>query len=89
MFVTTEQAMTLSDRIRRFGDGIVGETVPRSDVTDVLLDLRLDAGDRPGITQVIDRVLTDMPGRNVVLSSWWRDQIELLALEADRETAAA
>ena len=69
---------------------INGEVIDRSRVADRLLDLRNEAGS-PGIVDAVDDLLRNMPGRTMVVTSWWREALEGLRLVAviDREQTAA
>ena len=69
---------------------INGEVIDRSRVADRLLDLRNEAGS-PGIVDAVDELLRNMPGRTMVVTSWWREALEGLRLVAviDREQTAA
>ncbi len=67
-----------------------GEVIDRSRVADRLLDLRNEAGS-PGIVDAVDDLLRNLPGRTMVVTSWWREALEGLRLVAviDREQTAA
>ncbi len=69
---------------------INGEVIDRSRVADRLLDLRNEAGS-PGIVDAVDDLLRNLPGRTMVVTSWWREALEGLRLVAviDREQTAA
>ena len=69
---------------------INGEVIDRSRVADRLLDLRNEAGS-PGIVDAVDDLLRNMPGRTMVVTSWWREALEGLRLVVviDREQTAA
>ena len=69
---------------------INGEVIDRSRVADRLLDLRNEAGS-PGIVDAVDELLRNMPGRTMVVTSWWREALEGLRLVVviDREQTAA
>lgn len=67
-----------------------GEVIDRSRVADRLLDLRNEAGS-PGIVDAVDDLLRNLPGRTMVVTSWWREALEGLRLVAviEREQTAA
>ena len=69
---------------------INGEVIDRSRVADRLLDLRNEAGS-PGMVDAVDDLLRNLPGRTMVVTSWWREALEGLRLVAviDREQTAA
>ncbi len=81
--------MALTDIVNELQDGIEGETTSRSRVVDGLLDLRLEVADQPHLVELVDRILGDVPGKSIVLSEWWSDQLSTIALEADREPEQA
>lgn len=64
-------------------DEIDGELISRSRVTDALLDLRLSAGESPGLVDFVDKSLGDVPGRTVVTNDWWMSTLEGLRLLLD------
>lgn len=68
--------------IARYREAVDGEVCSRSRVVDALLDLRLDAGGRSDLISIIDHALTDLPGKTLVPSTWWRDQLDALELAA-------
>lgn len=61
---------------------IDGEVCSRSRVVDALLDLRLDAGARSDLISIIDQALTQLPGKTLVPSPWWHEQLDALELAA-------
>ncbi|MEO1062650.1 MAG: hypothetical protein AAFZ07_14640 [Actinomycetota bacterium] len=81
--------MALTDIVNELQDGIEGETMSRSRVVDGLLDLRLEVADQLHLVALVDRILADVPGKSIVLSEWWSDQLSTIALEADREPEQA
>lgn len=68
--------------IRSLRDAIEGDVCSRSRVIDALLDLRLDASQRPDVVELVDRSLRDVPGKNMVPAEWWRDQLDVFELAA-------
>ncbi|MEM8902127.1 MAG: hypothetical protein AAGA17_18130 [Actinomycetota bacterium] len=81
--------MALTDIVNELQAGIEGETTSRSRVVDGLLDLRLEVADRAHLVELVDRILADVPGKSIVLSEWWSDQLSTIALEADRQPEQA
>lgn len=69
----TIQAMRLS---------IDGDVCSRSRVMDALLDLRLDAGGRADLLELVDDALANLPGKTMVPADWWRDRLDMLELAA-------
>jgi hypothetical protein len=63
---------------------ISGEVLDKSRVADRLLDLRLVA-DSPELVAAVDDVLTTMPGRTMVPTSWWSDALNGLRIAAELE----
>jgi hypothetical protein len=55
---------------------IDGEVCSRSRVMDALLDLRLDAGGRVDVIELVDEALRDLPGKNTVTAEWWRERLD-------------
>lgn len=68
--------------IRSLRDAIEGDVCSRSRVIDALLDLRLDASQRPDVVELVDRSLRDVPGKNMVPAEWWRDQLDVFEFAA-------
>jgi hypothetical protein len=70
--------------------GATGEVLDKSRATDRLLDLRL-AADTPALVAAVDDVLTSIPGRTMVPTSWLIDALNglRLAAELEGERAAA
>ena len=81
--------MALTDIVNELQAGIEGETTSRSRVVDGLLDLRLEVADRAHLVALVARILADVPGKSIVLSEWWSDQLSTIALEADRQPEQA
>ena len=69
----TIQAMRLS---------IDGDVCSRSRVMDALLDMRLDAGGRADLLELVDDALANLPGKTMVPADWWRDRLDMLELAA-------
>jgi hypothetical protein len=63
---------------------ISGEVLDKSRVADRLLDLRL-AADSPELVAAVDDVLSAIPGRTMVATSWWSDALNGLRLAAELE----
>ena len=72
----------LETTIRNLREGIDGDVCSRSRVIDALLDLRLDAGGRPDVVELVDQSLAGVPGKNMVPADWWRDQLDMFELVA-------
>lgn len=53
--------------------------VPKSEVIDGLLDLRI-AATAPVFIDRIDRAIADVPGRTTTSADWWCEQLDLLEL---------
>ncbi len=68
--------------IQTHRDAIEGEVCSRSRVVDAMLDLRLDAGGRHDLVELVDRSLADLPGKNLVSAEWWREQLDIFELAA-------
>ena len=69
---------------------INGEVIDKSRVADRLLDLRNEAGS-PALVDAVDDLLRNLPGRTMVVTSWWREALDGLGLAAviEREHTAA
>jgi hypothetical protein len=63
---------------------ISGEVLDKSRVADRLLDLRLVA-DSPALVAAVDDVLSSIPGRTMVPTSWWADALNGLRIAAELE----
>lgn len=74
-------------RTPEVADAQPGQLMDRGRVIDHLLDLRLEAAGNSGLTAAIDQTLGDVPGRNTVELTWWRDTLERLSLDLDCEPA--
>ncbi|MBT5139381.1 MAG: hypothetical protein HOM37_10055 [Acidimicrobiaceae bacterium] len=68
--------------IRSMREDVDGDVCSRSRVMDALLDLRLEAGGRHDILAEIDRALADLPGKNMVPATWWREQLDSFEMVA-------
>ena len=68
--------------IRAHRHAIDGEVCSRSRVVDALLDLRLEAGFRHDLIEIVDAALSDLPGKTMVPAAWWRDRLDTLELTA-------
>ena len=58
--------------IRTMRQDVDGDVCSRSRVMDALLDLRLEAGTRSDVTDLIDDALANLPGKTMVPADWWR-----------------
>ncbi len=63
-------------------DAVDGEVCSRSRVTDALLDLRLDAGGRHDVIDLVDLALRDLPGNTTVPAEWWREWLDAFEIAA-------
>lgn len=81
--------MTITDIVSELQADLDGDTMSRQTVLDGLLDLRLEAMDSPALVEMIDRILADVPGKTMVLTEWWSEQLDLFLLEIDREASPA
>ncbi len=70
----------LETTIRTVRQDVVGDVCSRSRVMDALLDLRLEAGTRRDVTDLIDDALANLPGKTMVPADWWRDRLDMLVL---------
>lgn len=68
--------------IRTMRQDVDGDVCSRSRVMDALLDLRLEAGSRSDVTDLIDDALANLPGKTMVPADWWRDRLDMLELTA-------
>lgn len=76
--------------IVQLAEAVEGEAVSRSRVVDALLDLRLDAAiEAPHMVDAIDGVLSDLPGLTLVPVEWWKDRLDDLLLQVDRNPEPA
>lgn len=67
--------------------GLSGQLVDRGRVVDQLLDLRLAAEAQPGVLVMVDEMLSSIPGRTVVETTWWLDALDRLAAAVAPEPA--
>ncbi|MEM9034243.1 MAG: hypothetical protein AAGA99_09775 [Actinomycetota bacterium] len=81
--------MALNDIVSELQADLDGDTMSRQTVVDGLLDLRLEAMSSPALVEMIDRILADVPGKTMVLTEWWSEQLDLFLLEIDREASPA
>lgn len=72
----------LEARIRELRDAVDGDVLSRSRIVDALLDLRLDAASRPDVVELVDRALSDVPGKTMVHADGWREQLDIFELTA-------
>jgi hypothetical protein len=70
---------TTIQQLRVSADGAV---CTRSRVVDGLLDLRLEAGGRSDVVELIDVALAGIPGQNTVPAEWWREQLDMFEIAA-------
>ncbi len=63
-------------------DAIDGEVCSRARVMDALLDLRLDAGGRHDMIDLVDESLRELPGKTMVPAEWWREQLDAFEIVA-------
>lgn len=62
--------------IEQFRSDINGQLSDKRRVTDHLLDIRLEATDRPSLVAETDRLLAEMPGLTTVENEWWRAALD-------------
>lgn len=62
-----------------------GQIIDRSRIIDHLLDLRIAAEGDLAITQTIDDLLANTPGKSTVESRWWQETLADLRERATRE----
>ncbi len=72
----------LEATIREIRDAVDGDVCSRSRVMDALLDLRLEAGGRTDVVDLVDAALGSLPGRTMVPTSWWMEQLDMFELTA-------
>lgn len=72
----------IENLIEEFKSGFSGQLIDRGRVVDQLLDLRLAAHGQPHVTALVDEVLSNIPGRTVVETSWWAETLDRLATAA-------
>jgi len=73
---------SLEITIRAMREEVEGDVCSRSRVIDSLLDLRLEAGGRYDLVELIDIALVGVPGKNMVQAEWWREQLDIFELLA-------
>lgn len=72
----------IENLIEEFKSRFSGQLIDRGRVVDQLLDLRLAAHGQPHVTALVDEVLSNIPGRTVVETSWWAETLDRLATAA-------
>lgn len=72
----------LETTIQTMRRDVDGDVCSRSRVMDALLDLRLEAGLRPDVLELVDDALATLPGKTMVPADWWRDRLDMLELSA-------
>ncbi len=72
----------LESTIHQMRDDIDGDVCSRSRVMDSLLDLRIEAGRRTDVIELVDAALGGLPGKNMVPASWWIEQLDMFELTA-------
>jgi len=72
----------LEATIREKRDAVDGDVCTRSRVLDALLDLRLEAGGRTDVVDLVDAALAALPGKTMVPASWWIEQLDTFELTA-------
>lgn len=68
--------------IQEMRESVDGDVCSRSRVVDSLLDLRLVAAQRTDVVELVDSALGDVPGKNMVPTSWWIEQLDMFELTA-------
>lgn len=72
----------LETTIRTMRQDVDGDVCSRSRVMDALLDLRLEAGSRTDVTDLVDDALANLPGKTMVPADWWRERLDMFELAA-------
>ena len=72
----------LETTIRTMRQAVDGDVCSRSRVMDALLDLRLEAGSRADVTDLVDDALANLPGKTMVPADWWRERLDMFELAA-------
>jgi len=62
-----------------------GQIIDRGRIVDHLLDLRIAADHDLLMTEVIDDLLANTPGKSTVEAAWWQDTLTQLHSGASRE----
>jgi hypothetical protein len=62
-----------------------GQIIDRGRIIDHLLDLRIAAEGDLIITETIDQLLANTPGKSTVETRWWQDTLAELRAGATRE----
>lgn len=68
--------------IREMRDTVDGDVCSRSRVMDALLDLRIEAAHRSDVVDLVDAALGGLPGKTMVPSAWWIEQLDMFELTA-------
>ncbi len=71
--------------IEDFKGEATGQLIDRGRVVDCLLDLRSAAADQTHLVTLVESVLADLPGKNVVETEWWIETLDRVAAEAQPE----
>lgn len=74
-------------RTAEVAEATPGQLIDRGRVIDYLLDLRLEAGNGTALTELLDSILGDVPGKSVVELVWWRDTLDRVADAAECQPA--
>lgn len=69
-------------------EAVPGQLMDRGRAIDHLLDLRLEADTNPVLTELLDGLLADVPGKTVVELVWWRDTLDRVAEHTDYQPTA-
>jgi len=72
----------LENIIRQMRETVDGDVCTRSRVMDALLDLRIEAGGRTDVIDLVDAALGNLPGKTMVPASWWIEQLDMFELTA-------
>lgn len=72
----------LEAAIREMRDNVDGDVCSRSRVVDALLDLRIEAAHRADVIDLVDAALGGLPGKTMVPSAWWIEQLDMFELTA-------
>ncbi len=82
METVTNEPNAINEQLAVLRAAIDGQLSDRNRIIDHLLDLRLEFSS-PGITAVIDELLSDVPGLTVVENEWWGGALDRLSLAAE------
>jgi len=72
----------LENVIREMREAVDGDVCTRSRVMDALLDLRIEADGRTDVVELVDAALGGLPGRTMVPTAWWIEQLDMFELTA-------